>query len=337
MAVTFHGVTNRSAQNSAGRRTYSVTFRLSTNDKADGPFTVGSHPDLPVIGSLWPEDRAAYCNHLSVENSDPWRGWLVTAQYTDERTYGTSLNPTGGAAGGNPGTGKPDNPYKGENAVSDPVYDGAKISWSGHTYEEVITNDAVNGTPILNSAGDPFAEPVTREVTDAICTVSYSSTDGPPSEVLALQNKVNDEAIEVDGRTFPARSMRMQNLTVGPNEYRGNTLYRTISFQLKYRSGRTFRVGGQEVNDPSAGWSAILLSTGYSQVKTDINTGEQKKAPCLNPDGTLVTEPALLGFAGDQIVVDDFTLAAMQEKAHYEEYYIYEQGDFTILKGVSAV
>ena len=335
MAVTFHGVTNRSAQNSAGRRTYSVTFRLSTNDKNDGPFTVGSHPDLPVIGSLWPEDPAAYCNHLSVENSDPWRGWLVTAQYTDERTYGTALNPTGGAAGGNPGTGKPDNPYKGENAVSDPVYDGAKISWSGHTYEEVITNDAVDGAPIINSAGDPFAEPVTREVTDAICTISYSSTDGPPSEVLALQNKVNQQAIVIDGRTFPERSVRMQNLTVGPDEYRGNTLYRTISYQLKYRSGRKFRVGEQLVDDPSAGWDAILLSTGYDQVKLDPNDGQRKKTPCLNPDGTRVTEPALLDINGEQIVVGDFDLAAMKASAHYEQYSLYEAGDFGDLVGVS--
>ena len=335
MAVTFHGVTNRSAQNNAGRRTYSVTFRLSTDDKADGPFAVGSHPDLPVIGSLWPEDQTAYCQSLSVENSDPWRGWHVTANYTDERTYGTALG--SGSSGGNPGTGTSSNPYKAEGGSTDPNYDEVLISWSGHTYEEVITNDAVDGVPIVNSAGDPFSEPTTREVTDAICTVNYRSTAGVPNEVLVLQNKVNSAAVEIDDRVFAARSLRMQNLTVGPREFRNGQSFRNVSYQLKYRSGRRFRVGGQEFLDNSAGWDAVILSTGFTQVKTDPATGQRKKAPCLNPDGTRVSEPALLDVSGEQIVVDDFDLAAMQLSSHYEQYALYETGDFTALKGVTAI
>ena len=336
MAVTFHGVTNRSAQNNAGRRTYSVTFRLSTNDKNDGPFAVGSHPDLPVIGSLWPEDSTAYCQSLSVENSDPWRGWHVTANYTDERTYGTALG--SGSSGGNPGSGTSSNPYKAEGGSTDPNYDEVLISWSGHTYEEVITNDAT-GNPIVNTALDPFSEPTTREVTDAICTINYRSTDGVPNEVLVLQNKTNAAAVEIDDRVFAARSLRMQNLTVGPREFRNGQSFRNVSYQLKYRSGRTFRSSGDVITDPSAGWDSLILSTGYSQIVEQNFDGNvlNVKTPCRNPDGTLVTEPAVLDQSGKQITVDGNDLADVQAQSHYLQYQLYETGDFTALKGVTAI
>lgn len=333
MAVTFHGVTNRSAQNNAGRRTYSVTFRLSTNDKADGPFAVGSHPDLPVIGSLWPEDPTAYCQSLSVENSDPWRGWHVTANYTDERTYGTALG--SGSSGGNPGSGTSSNPYKAEGGSTDPNYDEVLISWSGHTYEEVITNDAT-GNPIVNTAFDPFSEPTTREVTDAICTVNYRSTDGVPNEVLVLQNKTNAAAVEIDDRVFAARSLRMQNLTVGPREFRNGQSFRNVSYQLKYRSGRTYRSAGEVIVDASAGWDSVVLSTGFSQI-SEFGSDPSTKRPCLNPDGTKVTEPALLNQFGGQIVVTGNDISVLQELSHYQRFQLYETGDFTALKGVTAI
>jgi hypothetical protein len=333
MTVTFHGVTDRSAKNDAGSRTYSVTFRLSTNDKADGPFAVGSHPDLPAIGSVWPEDASAYCNSLSVENSDPWRGWHVTATYTDERTYG-SINGLGATSGGNPGTGTSSNPYKAEGASSDPVYDEVKYSWAGHTYEEIVMVDAVDGNPILNTAGDPFSEPVTREVTDAICTVSYSGAT-PPAEVLALQNYVNNAAIEVDGRTFPKRSIRLQNLNVGPRQYRNGDPYRQISYQLKFRQGRNIpNVDGDQAFLQSTGWDYIALSTGFQELYNIA--GKLKKRHCKNPDGTNVKEPALLDANGRQISSDDTNLATIQDLAFYQGFRLYPGGDFSLLTGVDA-
>lgn len=324
MAVTFHGVTDRSAQNNAGQRTYSVSFRLSTNDKADGPFAVGSHPDLPVIGSPWPEDSSAFCNSLSVQNSDPWRGWTVTATYSDERAFGS-------LSGSNPGSGSANNPYKAEGGSTNPKDDEVKFSWSGHTYEEVVRYDAVSGKSILNSAGDPFSEPATREVTDAVCTVNYRALS-VPSEVLALQNTVNEAAITVDGRSFPKRSVRMQNLTVGQREYRNGVAFRNVSYQLMFRSGRTTtNVSGLTYFNESAGWDWIALSTGYQEL--DRSGPTTKKRDCLKEDGTRVTEPALLDVDGEQITGDD--LNQIQLQSYYLNYRLYEGGDFTLLRGVS--
>jgi hypothetical protein len=49
MTVTFHGVIpeSRNAQNNKGVRTYTETYRLTSDSKTDTAYIVGSHASLP--------------------------------------------------------------------------------------------------------------------------------------------------------------------------------------------------------------------------------------------------------------------------------------------------
>ena len=138
----------RSAQNNKGTRTYTRKFRLHTTALSDGPYAVGSNANLPLIGSTHNEDLLAWCVSLDVENSDPWRGWTVTANYDSTIEMHTN-----------------------------PEFDPPTIEWDGENFEEALVYDNA-GLAVLNAANDPFENAV-RERTRRIVTVTVSITAVP--------------------------------------------------------------------------------------------------------------------------------------------------------------
>ena len=86
MTITYKGEipAGRQARNALGIRTYQRQFRLLTDSRSDGPYAIGSNASLPSIGSAHPEDASAWCRELTVENDEPYTGWIVTANYSSE-------------------------------------------------------------------------------------------------------------------------------------------------------------------------------------------------------------------------------------------------------------
>ena len=76
MAVTNEGEdpAGRSARNTKGVRTYSRRWILTTSNKSDDAYAVGSASGLPTIGTAHPSDALAWCVSLDVQNSNPWKG-----------------------------------------------------------------------------------------------------------------------------------------------------------------------------------------------------------------------------------------------------------------------
>ena len=96
MTVEFLGEQDsaRSGKNSQGLRTYTRVFNLHTSVRTDGVFEVGSHSMLPRINDPYPGDQIARCSSLKVTNSDPWRGWTVTASYSTKERDQPDGDPT---------------------------------------------------------------------------------------------------------------------------------------------------------------------------------------------------------------------------------------------------
>ena len=203
MAVEYIGEdpSGRTAQNTKGARTYQRKFKLRTTSQADGPFAVGSNGSLPIIGNAHPEDANAFCISLQVENTNPWAGWTVTANYSDERTIDDT-----------------------------PTDDAASISWGSEQFQKPAVFD-LSGKLIVNSAGDPFDPPAMMDDSRRVVTVEKNLAV-VPSWILDYQDAVNSDVFSVDGISIGIGKAKMQNVTVSPRQRRNGTTFRTVTFTI---------------------------------------------------------------------------------------------------------
>jgi len=191
----------RTARNSKGARTYTRKFLVTSNDKTDGPFEVGSTSGLPLIGSVHPEDANAFCVELTVENTEPYAGWTVTANYSDERVIDDN-----------------------------PTDDAAEINWGSEQFQKVAVVDR-DGNLIVNSAGDLFDPPAMIDDSRRVVTVSKNLAT-VPSWILDYQDAINSDTFTIDGISIGVGKAKMQAVTVGPKQRRNATVFRTVNFTI---------------------------------------------------------------------------------------------------------
>lgn len=203
MTATFKEeiLSGRTARNSKGARTYTRKFRVLSNDKTDGPFEVGSTSGLPLIGSAHPEDANAFCIELTVENTEPYAGWTVTANYSDERVIDDN-----------------------------PTDDAAEINWGSEQFQKVAVVDR-DGNLIVNSAGDLFDPPAMIDDSRRVVTVSKNLAT-VPSWILDYQDAINSDTFTIDGISIGVGKAKMQAVTVGPKQRRNSTVFRTVNFTI---------------------------------------------------------------------------------------------------------
>ena len=201
MTITYIGENHAPATNDRGSRSYTRSFRLSTTAKTETAYDVGSHASLPDIGEAHPDDANAFCTTLSVDPTDPWKGWTVTAQYSDQRTL-----------------------------AEDPTNDAAVITWGSEQFQRVAAFDR-NGDAIVNSAGDPFDPPNMMDDSRRVVTVQKNLAV-VPTWILDYQDAVNSDSFTVDGVTVGIGLAKMQSVTVGEVQRRNGTVFRSVTFTI---------------------------------------------------------------------------------------------------------
>lgn len=203
MTVTYKGEIpdGRQAQNTKGVRSYSRSFRLTTSLQSEDAYAVGSHASLPVIGSVHPSDAGAWCNELDVNNSDPWKGWIVVASYSAERELA-------------------------ENPLNEP----AVITWNSEQFQRpaIFSYDF---KAICNSAGDPFDPPNMMDDSRHTAVVSKNVAN-VPVYVRTYQDAVNSDGFTVDGITVAIGLAKIQALNIGEKQKRNGTAFRVITFTI---------------------------------------------------------------------------------------------------------
>lgn len=258
MAVVNLGIDpgSRTAENDLGVRTYSDTYKVEASSPADSAYDVGSAAGLPVIGSTYSDDSAAYCRSLSVANPEPYAGWTVTASYSTERTISTS----------------------------DPSLDGVLVSWSSEIYQEPIFVDK-DGDAVVNSAGDYFVDPVpTRQSSHLIAKIRANLLT-IPTWVLSYQNAVNNASVTIDGLSVAIRKAKVQRIEIGEEQLRNGTVFRQLSYEVHLRND------DWKLRPLDAGFRSKNGSNDMLQIINDGDGSEVTQPALLDGSGARLDNP----------------------------------------------
>lgn len=253
MTITYIGEIYGPASNDKGSRSYTRLFKLSTSLKEESPYDVGSHISLPNIGALHPDDSDAFCERVSVDPTSPWRGWMVTAQYSDKRQL-----------------------------AEDPMGDSVQIDWGSEQFQRPAEFDR-DGNAVVNSAGDPYDPPLMMDDSRRVVNVE-TNLAVVPAWILDYQDAVNSDLFYIDGITVAAGLAKMQSITVGPVKRRNGIIYRTVKFAIQLQRD------GWAITHQDVGFRQIA-SGGRENIK-NVGDNELPGAPVpLDGSGTAQAAP----------------------------------------------
>lgn len=255
MTVTFveELAAARKGKNTKGIRTYTRAFLLTTSSQSEGPYAVGSHASLPVIGSAHDEDPAAYCNDISIDCTNPWKGWTATYNYTTEV-----------------GTFDPN-----------PLFEPAVIEWDGENFEEPAPYD-LNGDATLNSAGDPF-EDLMRERSRRVVTI-VKNIGNVPAWILDSEDAVNSAAFTLDGFPIATNKARLKAPRIGRWQNRNGIAYREMTMVI------TLNKNGWTSTPIDRGFR--FKNGSGDRIRITNDDGTDISAPvCLDGTGLVLTNP----------------------------------------------
>jgi hypothetical protein len=258
------------------RTSYTRSFYVYATTDEDIPFIL---INLGFgIYSAHPDDATARCTSIKVSN--PRKGF-----------YDSVANP--GGAGSPPANGTacyqwdvvseygPWNPIE-HTEDGDPAAQPVEIKMNGVNYEQIVDID-IYGNPIVNTAGDYFDPPVTRDQTRCVLEVTRNETGFSPSTIFAYANRVNSAI----WNGFPPYTVKIAPPQVVPmwSQFTSE-IYSRISYTFEY---------------DAAGWDKTLLNQGTRYLKYGGGYGGGAGTYRFNArddKGELVTTPVLLDSLG---------------------------------------
>ena len=252
--------------NAQWQRTYTRVWRVTCNDHTDGPVIARAGTD-PFTGATIPNIGHAY---------------FVKTGESDNGSFVTEIQVDTEDAGANPDCARylftvtygPYNPLP-----QDPIAWPLQISWGAQTHEKVITKD-ITGAPIVNSAGDPFKDPITVDDSRQEMRVSWNVLAYDPDVAAGLRDTLN--AAEFAGQA--AKCWKCQSLD---GELRQNQDAGGGTGTGWY----TAVTGVFHLNKD--GWNRKLLDQGFSYIDT-----AGKRATINGDDGQPTHESTLLNGSG---------------------------------------
>ena len=267
----------RRARNSKGRRTYTRAFRLETSLQSETAYDVGSHASLPVIGDTFPSDANAYCHDIQIDNTDPWKGWIATYEYSDEQ----ALTPAAQA-----GTGVIDEiMYE----FSSQIYQGA-----AEIGRKISSGGAIGpNQPMVNTAGKPYPDALFVDKSSLIIKIKFNIV-AVPAEVLTYLNTFNDSAISINGLSIPKWHASLKAIQVGRREVRGVYATGPLSGQLI-----TYYPVTYEIHATPEEQTVFRVEKGY--MCWDSIGADKKLVHCVDDQLIPSAEPMNLDYEGRQL------------------------------------
>lgn len=259
MTIYMQGVLpeTREAANEKGIRTYSETYWLTTDQKTDGTYEIGSHPDLPTVGSAHHTDAAAWCTAVRPKCVSGYVHFHVTCTFSSEREL-----------------------------AEDPTDEPALTEWDGEQFQRPLVVDE-DGKIVCNSAGDPFDPP--EMIDDSrLISVTTKNLASVPIWLMEYSNAVNSDAFTLDGFSVGIGQAKMQTPKVSKPMSRNGTTYREVQFTIHYREE------GWLSNIIDAGFREIGYGGARQQIQ---NAGDDEfpSAPVpLDGNGVALEDPSPL-------------------------------------------
>ena len=260
--------------------TRSRSWLVKTSLKTDREDVVMTAFGLPAYADSHPADVFSFARTISYsQKSESPLAWVVTCGYSSE----LELN-------------------------ENPELDEPIITWESEVYQQPIFKD-VSGNSIVNSAGDYFTDPMpTRESAHLIAKIS-ANVESVPAWALSYQNAVNADTIKIGGLVIAARLAKMQRLTIGAKQKRGDYTFYTVSFEIHLQL---------------EGWHLEPLDAGFYQV-----VGGERDSCTIG--GSEVTMPVPLNGSGVQLALPT------PETSVYGDFQIYNEYDLSVLPGVQNI
>ena len=249
-----------------GGVTLSSTGSISCEDEYTVVLPWGERPQvlhdidgLPELGDHLPEFQNGLLADDSSSSSDPDDPIKTAADLVVNEISWDQPDPTSRVWVATVTYGLPD----GSNEIT---IEGHRIkneftNVSYRTWSEAMVKDS-EGTAVVNTAGDPFDQPVNVERLSPVIEVIRKEGKAMTKRGLAASGTINSAAITVAGQSIPARHGRIY---VSAQELDNNTAY-------DYQS--TYRI---EINPD--GWDMSVLSQGYNCYLGTGSTQGEKITP----------------------------------------------------------
>lgn len=206
MTITMLGMIpeSREASNEKGIRTYSEAYWLTTDQKTDGCYEVGSHPDLPFVGMVHDSDAGAWCVGVKPKCTSGYVHFHVVCTYSSEREL-----------------------------AEDPTDEPALTEWDGEQFQRPLVIDE-DGNIACNSAGDPFDPP--EMIDDSrLISVTTKNLATVPAWIMEYSNAVNSDSFTLDGVTFAIGAAKMQTPRISKPQSRNGISFREVQITIHYR------------------------------------------------------------------------------------------------------
>lgn len=234
---------------------------------------------IPAIGSVHPARQGYYASNYEVKQpSGSAKNTLdVTVKYSPQ-----SFVTEGG--GGDP---------------PEPEFVSLIEQWGwddGTTQRELVT--AVDGTPVLNSAKDPF-DSVPQVETPSPTFTKVVRFAERKAGWFNYNCKVNDQSVTIGGVTFPAGTL-LCTIAEQIDIANFNWPFK-YSVRLRYRTNEAL-IAGETANPEECGWDAVVCDAGMREV--DTMTGQLKVIQVISSETgepVNVTSPELLNGAGQAV------------------------------------
>lgn len=247
-------------------------FRITGLDVGFSP--AWTYTGLPKVGDAHPSLTGFYCTSRDFEEGEGKAKTtvVVTVNYEPQTTE------TSG---------------EGSSAVTVAV---DEWGWDDGTDEkELVTG--VDGTPVLNSAGDPF-ESVPKVMAPAPVFTKVMKFKLRQSGWASSNCKVNSSAITIGGVSCPIGSLLC---TVGEKRIIGNADWKyQYTVHLRLKSNMVKINGSSSLTD--IGWDVAIADAGMRELDSD--TGEKKLIRTIDKEtGKMctVTSAALLNGSGAKL------------------------------------
>jgi hypothetical protein len=278
-----------------GRRSYAKTWHCETERRTVGPLQIlqalfiqygvqqgvhyvhyfSGHPDFE-------EDTGAFCTRIGLDMIPESLGqaWNITANY------------------------EPVDPQYLD--FEDPTAIPIRVRWGGSRLQENVDRD-IDDKPVVNSAGDPFMDPLVRDRSLEVLSIQRYEALYDPALAALYRDSINDADITILGRVFPARTVRVEKIEA--------------DLQWHNTFGPFWILDYEFLIDPR-GWRVKVLDRGLNRIDT-ANAG--KLIPITNK-GVLITVPVLLDGSG-QPLPEPLPSGTDPVFLSFKEYY---ERDFTV-------
>lgn len=144
-------------------REYTRVWRVIVDSNQDNEVDIDADPaaaDIPAQGELH-EEGGAYVSRRQFVHSNDFE-WIVTITYSSNfRNVGLGV---GGNEPGGTGSGGTGSPQTEGNYPANPLLQPARWQFSAQKHQIAVTTDQTTGALVKNTAGEPFADPLTKEL-----------------------------------------------------------------------------------------------------------------------------------------------------------------------------